>query len=117
MKQHSDSLTNEEVIVMRIINAYALKKKAFTLEEEPGLIGIDVVSVEDINNAPTVPIPDYKAGYKQAIIDGLSNSSRPHGKWIKTAIYGQFCYECDQCHIHTDYKTNFCSNCGEDMRE
>jgi hypothetical protein len=35
-----------------------------------------------IDNAPTVPLPDFKEGYKQAIIDGKTNFSRPTGKWI-----------------------------------
>lgn len=35
-----------------------------------------------IDNAPTVPLPDFKEGYKQAIIDGKNNYSRPHDEWI-----------------------------------
>ena len=35
-----------------------------------------------IDNAPTVPLPDFKEGYKQAIIDGKTNFSRPQGEWI-----------------------------------
>lgn len=35
--------------------------------------------IEAINNAPTVPLPDFKEGYKQAIIDGKTNFSRPQG--------------------------------------
>ena len=35
-----------------------------------------------INNAPTVPLPDFKEGYKQAILDGKTNFSRPQGEWI-----------------------------------
>lgn len=35
-----------------------------------------------INNAPTVPLPDFKDGYKQAIRDGKTNFSRPQGEWI-----------------------------------
>ena len=32
-----------------------------------------------IDNAPTVPLPDFKDGYKQAIIDGKTNFSRQKG--------------------------------------
>jgi hypothetical protein len=35
-----------------------------------------------IDNAPTVPLPDFKEGYKQAIIDGKTNYSRPQDEWI-----------------------------------
>ena len=34
-----------------------------------------------IDNASSVPLPDFKAGYKQAIIDGKANYSRPKGEW------------------------------------
>ena len=30
-----------------------------------------------IDNAPTIPLPDFKEGYKQAIIDGKTNFSKP----------------------------------------
>lgn len=69
-----------------------------------------------INNAPTVPLPDFKEGYKQAIIDGKTNYSRPQGKWIidqegdKNTITCPFCGERHCC------KMNFCGNCGADMR-
>jgi len=36
-------------------------------------------AMELIDNAPTVPMPDFKDGYKQAIIDGKTNFSRPQG--------------------------------------
>ena len=29
--------------------------------------------IEEIDNAPTVPLPDFKAGYKQAILDGKTS--------------------------------------------
>lgn len=33
--------------------------------------------IEDaIDNAPTIPLPDYKEGYKQAILDGKTNYMR-----------------------------------------
>ena len=38
--------------------------------------------IDEIDNAPTVPLPDFKEGYKQAIIDGETNFSRPQGEWI-----------------------------------
>ena len=46
------------------------------------------------------------------------------GKWIKTARWGRV-YYCDQCRNYLDFdgvnagrgSTNFCPNCGADMRE
>lgn len=35
------------------------------------------------DNAPTVSLPDFKEGYKQAIIDGKTNYSRPESGWIR----------------------------------
>lgn len=35
-----------------------------------------------IANAPTIPLPDFKDGYKQAILDGKTNYQRPEGEWI-----------------------------------
>lgn len=33
-----------------------------------------------IDNAPTIPQPDYKEGYKQAILDGKTNFNNKGGK-------------------------------------
>ena len=46
------------------------------------------------------------------------------GKWIKTARWGRV-YYCNQCRNYLDFdgvnagrgSTNFCPNCGADMRE
>lgn len=60
----------------------------------------------------------YKEGYKQAIIDGKTNFSRPQGEWLfkeitdDYKIYGQ-CSLCKQ----RKRIDNFCSNCGADMRK
>ena len=78
--------------------------------------------VQIIDNAPTVPLPDFKEGYKQAILDGKTNFSRPQGRWsfdseflMIGSPYGS--YKCSNCGIHTDDKEdNFCWNCGADMR-
>lgn len=70
-----------------------------------------------IDNAPTVPLPDFKEGYKQAIIDGKTNFSRPQGEWLHPYKSDIAC-ECSNCHIQmpiTDY-FNFCPNCGTQMK-
>jgi hypothetical protein len=55
---------------MRLIDADALK-------EEIGSWGINDYEPADfidaIDNAPSVSLPDFKEGYKQAIIDGKTN--------------------------------------------
>ena len=79
---------------MRLIDADALK------EVTKGLFcpdGFKLELIRAIDNAPTV-------------------EERPQGEWVKTALYGQSCYECDNCHLHFDITTNFCPNCGADMR-
>ena len=77
----------------------------------------DVLKI--IDNTPTVPLPDFKEGYKQAIRDGKTNFSRPQGKWIKTVMFGEKCLECDQCG-KVDFNMRhykFCPDCGAKMEE
>ena len=75
-----------------------------------------------IDNAPTAPLPDFKAGYKQAIIDGRANYSRSQGEWINPSENPEFSnreffYDCSICGNTQMDETNFCPNCGADMRE
>lgn len=83
-----------------------------------------------IDNAPSIPLPDFKEGYKQAIIDGKTNFSRPQGEWIPITRHNLFgedvnCYKCSICeksHIPLMMtlifeKIPFCPNCGADMRK
>lgn len=60
---------------MRLIDADALKETIF--EKTDGLEDLwDTAGIlNTINNAPTIPLPDFKEGYKQAIIDGKTNYS------------------------------------------
>lgn len=100
---------------MRLIDADALKKhiqanaKIYAEVKFP----LDVI----IDNAPTVPLPDFKDGYKQAIIDGKTNFQRPQGEWIHKEFdpflkeYGQ----CSNC-LQRERVGNFCRNCGADMK-
>ena len=74
-----------------------------------------------IDNATTVPLPDFKEGYKQAIIDGKTNYSTNYSnetsKWIKMSDrYGIYfaCYKCG--YDRERATTNFCPNCGAEMR-
>lgn len=61
----------------------------------------------------------YRHTYLDQIINIISNlpsAERKKGEWIlKPNIYGvAYCSECDY-ELHTD-NTNFCPNCGADMR-
>ena len=68
-----------------------------------------------IDNAPTVSLPDFKEGYKQAILDGKTNFSRPQGEWIKTQE-GRWIYPiCSECGYKENVVTNYCANCGAKM--
>ena len=48
------------------------------LWESIGLNALNMI----IDYAPTIPLPDFKEGYKQAILDGKTNYSRQPGEWI-----------------------------------
>ena len=61
-----------------------------------------------IDNAPTVE-SDYELGYSE----GVHDTERPQGEWILDSV-GVYCSECK---THPDYSSNFCPNCGADMRK
>lgn len=82
-----------------------------------------------IDNAQAVPLPDFKDGYKQAIIDGRTNF-KPKGKWkgewipvnpdcrgypeyFKCSICGAYIYP-SSAEKELDY--NGCPYCFADMR-
>lgn len=85
-----------------LISRSALKEEFAKHEDRKGyLIG----DWEDfIDNAPPVPLPEFKEGYKQAIIDGKTNFYRSQGEWI------------NEHWIDIGYKTAVCSCCGERSR-
>ena len=53
-----------------------------------------------------------------AVANGKPYEERPHGEWIRTALYGNTCLQCNQCgKADFDIKyDNFCPKCGADMR-
>lgn len=70
-------------------------------------------------------------GVEELLVSGTMEDieipDRPHGEWIeKHCDYGMY-YRCSNCHkmppnYECDYKegaikTNFCPNCGSDMRK
>ena len=76
-----------------------------------------------IEKAPTVDIKDQIAGaYNEGYMCGNKEAekARPQGKWIeicdiKSWQFTNEHYECDKCHYKGN-KSNFCPNCGADMR-
>ena len=125
---------------MRLIDADALKReqmKAFNCEsatkygnkdakqQERSYSTIMLYEVSDIiedtiDNAPTVPLPDFKAGYRQAVLDGKTNFSRPQGKWIKKVDdVGFISYICSNCGFELELEdcsdSHYCTICGADM--
>lgn len=100
---------------MRLIDADALKA---VLEDVQGYVHIEEF-FEYMNDMPMLNLQKtideaYSNGYRDGTLD--AEHERPQGKWMKTALYGQTCYECDNCHLHYDYESNFCSNCGAQMK-
>ena len=98
---------------MRLIDADAFKADVLS-----GLYIYLQENKEDIaraiDNAPTLPLPDFKEGYKQAIKDGKTNFSRPQGEWNYIQAGMAVCPFCGAT-SHKQYK-NFCPDCGADMR-
>lgn len=72
-----------------------------------------------IDNAPTISLPDFKDGYKQAIIDGKTNFSRPQGewgKWVISEIRCPNCLEYFQTDCYSTEELKKCPNCGAKMK-
>lgn len=74
---------------MRLIDADALKDEIqkelnkADLSEYEACICVTSIYDRLIDNAPTVELPDFKAGYKQAILDGKAQYQRPKGECEK----------------------------------
>lgn len=93
---------------MRLIDADALKEKAYpvTVKNEWHMHeSIDVVDVEDIDKMPTI-----------------DDGSGSHGKWIRTGrsnIYGGTELECNLCKdrvmVQDVRRERYCRNCGARM--
>ena len=103
---------------MRLIDADALKEEIqkeldkADLSEYEACICVTSIYDKTIDNAKTIIWCNQTSdGMPMMDLRGA-----PKGEWIRTALYGQTCYECFNCHLHYDYITNFCPNCGADMR-
>ena len=105
-----------------------------------GMLFIDIIN-RIIDNAPTVPqdcsdckrydFPYFTVSFDEnklkeivqtEVIDKIKSGEivlqdeRPQGEWIYDEDYINP-YRCDKCNYHNDDKTNFCPNCGADMRK
>ena len=85
--------------------------------------GLDVMEMlaikEIIDNAPTVDLTKNQA-YDKGFITAMKLYARPKGKWHYFDEYlngGTFYItECPFCHLRVLEITNFCPDCGADMR-
>lgn len=63
----------------------------------------------------------FLVGIEQAINEQPTIEERKKGKWI-VHLGGKYVgfpcahYECSECHAYMPDNTNFCPNCGADMR-
>lgn len=55
----------------------------------------------------------YNAGYLDGYMEARRKFERPQGEWKLDSV-GAYCSECK---VHPDYTSNFCPNCGADMRK
>ena len=98
---------------MRTIDADALKA---SLPEPTNITQRLVYKTlcDFIDNAPTVETP------KIYEFKGCDNCEleRPQGEWImiKNSDGQLKCYECSECKKSQGYISNFCEDCGADMR-
>ena len=65
-----------------------------------------------IFDSPEVENKEVLLGAIDKAIEALKNQ-RPHGKWWLDSVG----FYCSECKIHPDYSSNYCPNCGADMRE
>lgn len=67
--------------------------------------------------------PTSLDGYQQPIANGIPYEGRPNGEWIEhkqaEEVDGHLIsnYECSCCHSWKRENTDFCPNCGADMRK
>ena len=86
-----------------------------------------IMCLEDMKIKVPIPKAAKQARENNEALDvaikALQSAEPKRGKWIKTARWGRV-YYCDQCRNYLDFdgvnagrgSTNFCPNCGADMR-
>lgn len=116
-----------------LISREALKKCAVPCETHNGSLTDLCVPLCQIDNALSVETSkiEYKAyneGFKDGVDQGIKLSERPQGKWIRQygksyklittdegTLIGEFT-KCPKCLYDKARGSNFCPNCGADMR-
>lgn len=113
---------------MRLIDADALKDLPFNRLIHTDF-GDTCVSFEEIDNAPTIEfsqkitITPQTEEENKRLIEAfrtispilVSSLERKTGHWIKIGEIG-LAYKCDKCDVPNVIQTDFCPNCGADMR-
>ena len=90
------------------------------------LIDADYLKQALSSNCKPELCPDYENAWCKTccphndfenIIDDVPTvKTRPQGEWINQFIGGNECVMCSECKLHFDIGTNYCPNCGADMR-
>lgn len=88
---------------MRLIDANALSELLVkTYEKAPTEKALLFVALL-LKNSEQVPTIDIPIRYK--------------GEWINQFIGGNECVMCSLCKLHFDIGTNYCPNCGAEMKK
>lgn len=107
----------------------------FETEDETGVHSHcgDLISRQAATSIPIIPKEHrkvfrgeddaFETGWNEALacVNMLPSADRPRGRWHysdgKPATIGRsFGVICDQCGTESEYCTNFCGECGADMR-
>lgn len=90
---------------------YGLINNASTLGYEDGIL-----SVENATRKAIELEEAYNNGWSDGFSDGVNE--RPKGEWIFHKDFNESCrYGCNQCGNLNNILSNFCPNCGADMRD
>ena len=113
----------EKEALYMAIEALSAEASQNFAEPNKGLKGSDLISRRDAIrwvktecNPYGKPTLDFESGKK--VIEHLEQmpSAEPKtGEWVEEDEYGDL-WVCDQCGFASEYKDNFCPNCGADMR-
>ena len=121
---------------MRLIDADAIIEKKWKAESEACFYALeDVVSVTDIEEAPTIEVSEEQLSKLQSSENSVENTTvsedftsfsrafheQKEGEWIRVSAdkYVQHAYHhyrCSACGEDTIGEPNYCSNCGAKMR-
>lgn len=89
-----------------------------TKEAEALRIAIEALQSETIPLSVADKIGEERERLQEKVAElQEKNADRPHGEWIKQNAELKISeYRCSECGHYQDEITNFCLNCGADMR-